>query len=121
MMEAYFNQPDDVKARDARPEISYQVGSTPSHVELPRDHCERMRAFKDADRPLSLCPPELDPKWRFFWRVGERPKVGRRRRVCPCRRRVCFCVCERTRARWCVSHPLCPRVRRVSPVSRRGL
>ena len=24
-------------------------------------------------RALTLCPPELDPKWRFFWRIGERP------------------------------------------------
>jgi hypothetical protein len=54
---------------------SYQVGATPSFVELPRDHCDRMRAFKDADAPLSLCPPEKDPKWRFFWRVGSRPEV----------------------------------------------
>ncbi|RYE82279.1 MAG: hypothetical protein EOO65_05710 [Methanosarcinales archaeon] len=52
-----------------------QVGVTPSFTELPRDHCERMRAFKDADKPLSLCPPEKDPKMRFFWRLGERPAV----------------------------------------------
>jgi isopenicillin N synthase-like dioxygenase len=32
-----------------------------------------MKAFKDADAPLSLCPPEKDPKWRFFWRIGEPP------------------------------------------------
>jgi isopenicillin N synthase-like dioxygenase len=49
------------------------VGATPSRTELPRNHCERMKAFKDADKPLSLCPPEKDPKWRFFWRMGERP------------------------------------------------
>lgn len=56
------------------PPRSYQVGATPSNTELPKDHCERMRAYKDADKPLSLCPPERDVKWRFFWRVGERPK-----------------------------------------------
>ncbi|CAE7883763.1 phqC [Symbiodinium sp. KB8] len=43
-------------------------------TELPRNHCDRMKAFKEADAPLSLCPPELDPKWRFFWRIGERPE-----------------------------------------------
>ena len=32
-----------------------------------------MKAFKEADAPLSLCPPERDVKWRFFWRVGDRP------------------------------------------------
>lgn len=52
---------------------SYQVGATPAFTELPRDHCSRMRAFKEADKPLSLCPPEKDCKWRFFWRIGERP------------------------------------------------
>lgn len=50
-----------------------QVGLTPSRVELPRNHCERMKAFKDADKPISLCPPEKDAKGRFFWRLGERP------------------------------------------------
>lgn len=73
MLEQYFEQPEDAKLADARKEVSYQVGATPNHTELPRDHCERMKAFKDADKPLSLCPPELDPKWRFFWRMGERP------------------------------------------------
>jgi len=24
---------------------------------------------------LSPCPPELDPKWRFFWRIGPTPKT----------------------------------------------
>lgn len=26
------------------------------------------------DKPLSPCPPELDPKWRFFWRIGPVPE-----------------------------------------------
>jgi hypothetical protein len=26
-------------------------------------------------KPSTLCPPEADPKWRFFWRLGERPPV----------------------------------------------
>ena len=96
MLERYFEQPDDAKMVDVRKEFSYQVcvytngssklmlylivmairvqvGVTPSFTELPRDHCERMRAFKEADKPLSLCPPEKDPKMRFFWRLGERP------------------------------------------------
>jgi len=73
MLERYFEQPDDVKMVDVRKEQHYQVGVTPSFTELPRDHCDRMRAFKEADKPLSLCPPEKDPKMRFFWRLGERP------------------------------------------------
>jgi len=26
------------------------------------------------NKPLSPCPPEKDPKWRFFWRIGPVPK-----------------------------------------------
>lgn len=64
MLEAYFEQPDEEVAKDVRREFHYQVGTTPSFTELPRDHCERMKAFKAADKPLSLCPPETDPKMR---------------------------------------------------------
>jgi isopenicillin N synthase-like dioxygenase len=32
-----------------------------------------MLAYKETDKPLSECPPEKDCKWRFFWRMGERP------------------------------------------------
>ena len=73
MLEKYFEQPDDIVSLDVRKELHYQVGTTPSFIELPRDHCERMRAFKHADAPLSLCPPERDPKKRFFWRIGSTP------------------------------------------------
>ena len=59
------------------------MGATPSFIELPRNHCDRMRAFKDADAPLSPCPPELDPKWRFFWRISDLPEV--RVRLCESR------------------------------------
>lgn len=74
MLERYFEQPDEVKTKDVRKDYSYQVGTTPEHIELPRDHCERMKLFKDADKPISLCPPEKDPKSRFFWRLGDTPK-----------------------------------------------
>jgi hypothetical protein len=60
---------------DARPEWHYQVGVTPDHTERPRDHCSKMDLLPSGDRPLSLCPPELDPKWRYFWRIGGRPTV----------------------------------------------
>ena len=66
LMEAYFGQPEPAKLVDVRREQFYQVGTTPSRVELPRNHCGRMRAFKEADKPLSLCPPEKDPKWRAW-------------------------------------------------------
>jgi isopenicillin N synthase-like dioxygenase len=71
MMERYFALSDGV--RDARPEYSYQVGVTPSGKERPRNHCARMGTLGPGDKPLSPCPPELDPKWRFFWRIGPLP------------------------------------------------
>jgi isopenicillin N synthase-like dioxygenase len=73
LLESYFEQPEEVKLADVRADVYYQVGATPSRVELPRNHCSRMNAFAAADKPLSLCPPEKDPKWRFFWRVGAPP------------------------------------------------
>lgn len=68
MMESYFEGSDGV--RDARPEVHYQVGVTPNHTERARNHCARIGALGPNDKPLSPCPPEKDPKWRFFWRIG---------------------------------------------------
>jgi isopenicillin N synthase-like dioxygenase len=72
MMENYFEMSDGL--RDARPAFSYQVGVTPANIEKPRDHCKIMGAYGPDNKPLSPCPPEFDPKWRFFWRVGPVPK-----------------------------------------------
>jgi len=72
MMEQYFEQSDGID--DARPDLSYQVGVTPERTEKPRDYCSKIGSIGPDDKPLSPCPPELDPKWRFFWRVGEPPK-----------------------------------------------
>jgi isopenicillin N synthase-like dioxygenase len=71
MMEKYFEMSDG--KRDARPELHYQVGVTPSNVEKARDHCHRLGMYGPDDQPLSPCPPEYDPKWRFFWRIGPKP------------------------------------------------
>jgi len=73
MMERYFELSDG--KRDARPDLSYQVGVTPSHVERARNHCSLMGAYKDDNTPLSPCPPEFDAKWRFFWRIGPQPET----------------------------------------------
>lgn len=72
MMEKYFETSDGL--RDARPEYSYQVGVTKDSIERPRNHCHLMGAYGPDNKPLSPCPPELDPKWRFFWRTGPRPE-----------------------------------------------
>ncbi|CAM9868457.1 unnamed protein product, partial [Phaeothamnion confervicola] len=71
IMERYFKQSDGVA--DARPELSYQVGVTPEGVERARNHCASVLQLPGGHRPLTLCPPEADPKMRFFWRVGPRP------------------------------------------------
>ena len=36
MLEDYFDQDEDVKMKDCRPNYHYQVGATPHNVELPR-------------------------------------------------------------------------------------
>ena len=68
MMERYFEGSDGV--RDARPEVGFQVGVTPEYTEKPLEKCKQIGAFGPDDKPLTVCPPELDPKWRFFWRIG---------------------------------------------------
>lgn len=73
MLERYFDLSDG--KRDARPEFSYQVGVTPEGTEKPRDHCVRAATLDPDHRPVTLCPPEADPKWRFFWRIGDLPKT----------------------------------------------
>jgi len=71
LMENYYNQTNDVKTKDSRPQYYYQVGSTPEFTEKPRNHCDKIKP--GIDRPITLCPPEKDAKWRFFWRIGARP------------------------------------------------
>ncbi|KAI8592548.1 hypothetical protein BDZ88DRAFT_406897 [Geranomyces variabilis] len=76
-MEDYFVQPTEAKLPDARPEFGYQVGVTPANTEKPRcgrdESCNAMVAeMEPQNRPLPY--DGVDPKWRFFWRIGEAPK-----------------------------------------------
>lgn len=32
-----------------------------------------MAKLDETEKPLTLCPPDLDNKLRFFWRMGEIP------------------------------------------------
>lgn len=74
MMERYFSQPDEIKAADARPTLFYQVGATPSGIERPRDNTAIAELLQPSQKPLSdLIVRPRDPKWRFFWRCGDRP------------------------------------------------
>ena len=77
LLEDYFSQPETEVRKDARPQYAYQVGVTPELIETPR--CTFDPACKDfIDSQLSAdnkphMPQGPDPKWRYFWRIGERP------------------------------------------------
>lgn len=80
-MEAYFDQPREAKLPDVRADLAYQVGATPDGTERPRclaDSAILRQAeaeLGEEDRPT---PPQgPDSKWRFFWRLGERPAETR--------------------------------------------
>lgn len=79
-MEAYFARPTDVKLKDARPDLAYQVGITPEGVEKPRLLSDTTIQDKIETLPVSQRPHKpfgADPKWRYFWRLGERPATTR--------------------------------------------
>ena len=79
LMQRYYSQPADALMVDARPDIFYQVGVTPDMKETaicatdPECHAA-IDALAAEDRPL--LPTGPDPKWRFFWRIGERPAAA---------------------------------------------
>lgn len=75
MMEQYYGQEEEKKTADIRKELHYQVGITPTRTERARDHCTRVSTLGQTEKPLTVCPPELDNKLRFFWRIGGRPEV----------------------------------------------
>nr|CAG8477466.1 13034_t:CDS:10 [Entrophospora candida] len=77
LLEDYFDQPFETKLKDARPEVGYQVGVTPELIEEPKCHrdinCQKIiEQMPKESRPLISEGP--DPKWRFFWRIGELPE-----------------------------------------------
>jgi isopenicillin N synthase-like dioxygenase len=79
MMEKYYDQPEEVRLQDARPDVHYQVGVTPEEVERARNHCARIKGLNSTEKPLTECPPEKDHKSRFFWRIGPPPESDKHR------------------------------------------
>lgn len=76
LMQRYYSQPEELLLPDARPDLFYQVGVTPDLKETAlcatdTDCHDMIEQLSPEDRPL--LPTGPDPKWRFFWRVGERP------------------------------------------------
>nr|CAG8610824.1 15143_t:CDS:2 [Entrophospora candida] len=66
-----------VKDPHAYPEVGYQIGVTPELKEGPKCHrdinCQKIiEQMPKESRPLISKGP--DPKWRFFWRIGELPE-----------------------------------------------
>lgn len=80
MMERYFGQASDLKLKQERPELHYQVGVTPEGVEVPRCSVdlklqEHMKSLPEHARPIIPAGP--DRKWRYMWRIGPRPSTTR--------------------------------------------
>lgn len=78
MMEQYFIQSTMAKLPDARPRLHYQVGVTPSGVEVPKAANDaaiqrQIASLAPQHRATPLAKDGADPKWRFMWRVGPRP------------------------------------------------
>jgi len=73
MMEDYYNLPHEIKMKDVHPELKYQLGATPEFTELPRDHGEKIKTLSTEN--AAHIPQGPDPKWRYFWRIGSRPKT----------------------------------------------
>lgn len=77
MMERYFGQSREAKKPDEHPELHYQVGVTPDGVEVPfcaHDQECLSEIEKQPEQHRAHVPKGADPKWRFFWRLGERPE-----------------------------------------------
>ncbi|GAM26442.1 hypothetical protein SAMD00019534_096170 [Acytostelium subglobosum LB1] len=72
MMEQYYEQPTEMLMKDVHPEWSYQLGATPEFTEHPRDHADVIKSLKP--QYAAHAPRGADPKWRFFWRIGDRPE-----------------------------------------------
>lgn len=82
MMEKYFysraqkyykGQP----VEDIFPQYGYQTGATPEYKELAKPHPKVIQSTKHEHKPDTPETPPYDAKWRYFWRIGERPAGDR--------------------------------------------
>ena len=77
-MEKYFESRGNQlysggELEDAKPEHHYQVGVCPENQEIARNHERRMARYTAENKPISPPEPVYDAKWRFMWKIGERP------------------------------------------------
>lgn len=82
MMEKYFysrshkyyaNKP----VEDIFPQYGFQTGATPEFKELAKPHPNVIQALDEKNKPDTPPTPPYDAKWRYFWRIGERPPGDR--------------------------------------------
>lgn len=57
-------------------DTGYQFGMTPPGAERPLDHSAWVATLRSEHRPLTV-PGQADPKARFMWPIGPRPKRTR--------------------------------------------
>lgn len=83
MIEQYFEQDEETKLKDARPELHYQVGPTPGNTEVPRcafdPDCKVLIEnvcvfvfvdFQQTEENRAILPTGADVKWRYFHVMG---------------------------------------------------
>ena len=81
LMEEYFEKTGELfysgeKVEEIKAEWMYQVGATPEFIEIARDHSEKILElnFTPENMPVSPLKPIFDAKWRYMWKIGERPQ-----------------------------------------------
>ena len=47
---------------------------TPEKVERARNHFEKVKHLPPENYPQSQFPPTYDAKWRYMWKIGQRPE-----------------------------------------------
>lgn len=40
---------------------------------MARNHKEKIATYAKENKPVSPLEPVFDAKWRFMWKIGERP------------------------------------------------
>ena len=82
MMENYFHSRGQkyykgLPIEDIFPQYGFQTGATPEYKELAKPHPEVIESTHGKNKPDTPDQPPYDAKWRYFWRIGERPSGDR--------------------------------------------
>lgn len=78
LMEKYFDSVSKPyyagqELEDVKPEYHYLVGATPENQEKARRHEKKIKTLTKENLPMSPVDPVYDAKWRYYWKIGERP------------------------------------------------